>query len=114
MLGRKAPYSGAGKGARLAAAAARKALNGLSRCYKRDGASTMLAAPEVAAGQVRVARRSRRRRRQFLKFMNDVVAQHPGAELHVILENLNTQKLKYDRWLQQHPRVHFHFIPTYS
>lgn len=91
-----------------------KALNGFSHCYKRHGTSTLFAALEVATGQVRVAHRSRRRRRQFLEFMNDVVAQHPDTELHVILDNLNTHKPKRDRWLERHPRVHFHFIPTYS
>jgi transposase len=92
----------------------RKALNGFSHCYKRHGTSTLFAALEVATGQVRVAHRSRRRRRQFLEFMNDVAAQHPDTELHVILDNLNTHKPKHDRWLERHPRVHFHFIPTYS
>lgn len=91
-----------------------KALNGFSHCYKRHGTSTLFAALEVATGQVQVAHYPRRRRRQFLEFMNDVVAQHPDTELHVILDNLNTHKPKRNRWLERHPQVHFHFIPTYS
>ena len=46
--------------------------------------------------------------------MNDLVAKFPGKELHVVLDNLNTQKPKEDRWLKTHPQVHFHFIPTHS
>jgi transposase len=91
-----------------------KALNGFSHCYKRHGTSTLFAALEVATGQVQVGHYPRRRRRQFLDFMNDVVAQHPDTELHVILDNLNTHKPNRDRWRERHPQVHFHFIPTYS
>ena len=46
--------------------------------------------------------------------MNEIVAEHPGREIHVVLDNLNTHKPKDDRWLKRHPLVHFHFTPTYS
>lgn len=36
----------------------------------------------------------------------------PDTQLHVILDNLNTHKPKYDRWLARHPNVTFHFTPT--
>ena len=91
-----------------------KALNGFSHCYKRHGTSTLFAALEVATGQVQVGHYPRRRRREFLDFMNDVIAGHGDKEIHVILDNLNTHKPKRDRWLARHPNVHFHFIPTYS
>jgi hypothetical protein len=44
--------------------------------------------------------------------MNRIVAEHPGREIHVILDNLNTHKPKNDRWLKRHANVHFHFTPT--
>lgn len=91
-----------------------KALNGFSHCYKRHGTSTLFAALEVATGQVQIGHYPRRRRREFLDFMNDVIAEHSDQEIHVILDNLNTHKPKQDRWLLRHPHVHFHFIPTYS
>ncbi len=56
----------------------------------------------------------RRRRREFLDFMNRVVAQHPETELHVILDNLNIHKPKHDRWLARHPSVYFHYTPTHA
>lgn len=91
-----------------------KAVNGFSHCYKRHGTTTLFAALEVTTGLVKAAHYARRRRREFLDFMNDVVAEHPGQEIHVILDNLNTHKPKDDRWLRRHRNVHFHFIPTYS
>ena len=56
----------------------------------------------------------RRRRREFLDFMNRIVAQYPDMELHVVLDNLNTHKPKHDRWLARHPAVHFHYTPTHA
>ena len=39
----------------------------------------------------------------------------PGLEIHVILDNYATHKHeKVRRWLEKHPRVHFHFVPTGS
>ena len=46
--------------------------------------------------------------------MNDIVADYPDREIHVVLDNLNTHKPKCDRWLQRHPNVHLHYTPTYS
>lgn len=89
-----------------------KALTGFSHQYKRHGTTTLFAALNVATGMVMAGHYNRRRRREFLHFMNRVVAAHPGREIHVILDNLNTHKPKYDRWLVQHKNVHFHFTPT--
>jgi transposase len=91
-----------------------KAVNGYSHCYKRHGATTLFAALEVTTGLVKTAHYQRRRRREFLDFMNEIVAGHADREVHVVLDNLNTHKPKDDRWLKRHKNVHFHFIPTYS
>lgn len=91
-----------------------KAVNGFSHCYKRHGTTTLFAALEVTTGLVKTGHYRRRRRREFLDFMNEVVDAHPGREIHVVLDNLNTHKPKDDRWLRRHLNVHFHFIPTYS
>jgi transposase len=91
-----------------------KAVNGFSHCYKRHGTTTLFAALDVATGQVKTGHYTRRRRREFLDFMNELVADRPDQQLHVILDNLNTHKPKQDRWLKSHPNVHLHFIPTYS
>lgn len=91
-----------------------QAVNGFSHCYKRHGTTTLFTALEISTGQVKTAHYSRRRRREFLDFMNEIVAGHPGREIHVVLDNLNTHKPKDDRWLKRHPSVHLHFTPTYS
>ena len=91
-----------------------KALRGHTHEYKRHGTTTLFAALEVHSGLVHVGHFRRRRRREFLDFMNRVVAQHPETELHVILDNLSTHKPKHDRWLARHPLVYLHYTPTHA
>ena len=91
-----------------------RALTGFAHEYTRHGTSTLFAALAVATGQVVAGHYRRRRRVEFLDFMNRVVAAYPDRELHVILDNLSTHKPKHDRWLARHPRVHLHFTPTHA
>lgn len=91
-----------------------KALRGHGHEYKRHGTTTLFAALEVSTGQVKAGHYRRRRRREFLHFMNDVVAQYPDREIHVILDNLNTHKPRRDMWLARHKNVHFHYTPTHA
>ena len=46
--------------------------------------------------------------------MNEVVADYPDQEIHVVLDNLRTHKPKRDRWRARHKNVHFHFTPTHA
>ena len=89
-----------------------RTLTGHSHDYKRNGTSTLFAAFEVTTGKVKVAHKNRRRRVEFLAFMNTIIADYPDTAIHVILDNLSTHKPKNDRWLKRHPNVHFHFTPT--
>lgn len=91
-----------------------QAFRGFSHEYKRHGTTTLFAALEVATGMVHVGHYLRRRRREFLDFMNHIVAQYPEQELHVILDNLSTHKPKHDRWLVKHPLIYFHYTPTHA
>jgi len=86
-----------------------KAVNGFSHCYKRHGTTTLFAAFDIVTGQVQTGHYARRRRREFLDFMNELVATYPDQPLHVILDNLNTHKPKQDRWLRSHPNVHLYY-----
>jgi transposase len=88
-----------------------RALTGQSHDYRRHGTTTLFAAFEVATGKVKTAHAKRRRRIEFLDFMDEVVAAYPDQELHVVLDNLNTHK-NNDAWLARHPKVRFHFTPT--
>lgn len=88
-----------------------KIVRGLKSTYKRHGTLNLFAALEVATGQVKTAFTQLKRREEFLQFMDQVVAETPEQELHVILDNYCTHK-KCDAWLAAHPNVHFHFTPT--
>lgn len=91
-----------------------KALTGFSHDYKRHGTTTLFTALEVTTGLVRAGHYRRRRRVEFLDFMNRLLAVYPHRTLHVILDNLNIHKPKCDRWRQQHPQVHLHYTPTHA
>ena len=91
-----------------------RALRGQSHDYKRHGTSTLFAALEVASGKITARHYQRRRRIEFLDFMNRIVAAHLEREIHVILDNLNTHKPKRERWLARHKNVRFHFTPTHA
>ncbi len=92
-----------------------KAITGYNHEYKRHGTSNLFTALTVATGQVRAKHYARKRRIEFLDFMNTVVAGYPdGTQLHVVLDNYSTHKPKDDRWLRQHPNVHFHYTPTHA
>jgi len=92
-----------------------RAMTGYNHEYTRHGTTTLFAALNVATGQVKAGHYWRRRRREFLDFMNEVVADYPtDVELHVVLDNSNTHKPKHDHWVARHPNVHFHYTPTHA
>lgn len=83
--------------------------------YKRHGTTNLFAALDTGTGEVTGRCFSRRRTREFLKFMDEVVARHPGQAIHVILDNLSTHSgPAVDKWLSRHQDVAFHFTPTGS
>jgi transposase len=91
-----------------------KALTGFSHEYKRHGTTTLFAALEIASGMVKTGHYNRRRRTEFLDFMNQVVGEYPDQEIHVVLDNLSTHKPKRDMWLKRHKNVSFHYTPTHA
>jgi DDE superfamily endonuclease/Homeodomain-like domain len=91
-----------------------QALKGFNHEYERHGTTTLFAALNVSTGQVKAGHYARRRRREFLDFMNEVVADYPHREIHVVLDNLSSHKPKRDRWLARHPNVHVHYTPTHA
>jgi hypothetical protein len=66
---------------------------------------------EVATGKIIATHSKRRRRVEFLDFMNSVTVAFPNRRRHAVLGNLNTHK-KNEDWLKAHPNVKFHFTPT--
>ena len=91
-----------------------RSMIGQSHDYKRNGTTTLFAALDVGTGEVTGRHYKRRRRLEFLDFMNRMVKQYQGKEIHVVLDNLSTHKPKRDLWLARHPNVHFHYTPTHT
>jgi transposase len=91
-----------------------KAITGYSHEYKRHGTVNLFAALEISTGLIKTNQFQRRRRKEFLLFMNEVIKQYEGQEIHVILDNSSTHKPKNDQWLARHKNVHFHFTPTHA
>jgi transposase len=91
-----------------------KAVNGFSHCYKRHGTTTLFAALEITTGLVKTAHYPRRRRREFLDFMNRIVAEHGHREVHVILrqsEHAQTQRGPLAEAAQEcAPALHAHIL----
>jgi transposase len=91
-----------------------RAMIGQSHDCKRNGPSALFAALNVGTGHVIAKHYKRRRRLEFRDFMNRVVKQYEGKEIHVILDHLSTHKPKRDLWLARHPNVQFHYSPTHT
>ncbi len=70
---------------------------GYAHEYKRHGTSNLFAALNVVAGEVQAQHAQRRRRVEFLAFVNQVIARHGDRKIHVILDNLNIHKPKHDQ-----------------
>jgi len=91
-----------------------RALTGFAHEYKRHGTTTLFAALNTATGQVQAGHYKRKRRVEFLDFMDQLVAAHPGKELHVVLDNLSTHRVEAEKWAKANPNVHFHYTPTHA
>ena len=84
--------------------------------YVRHGTLDLFAALNVATGEVIARCKTQHRAQDFVAFLRDVdasVAQ--GLDIHVVLDNLSAHRAPpVQRWLVRHPRVRFHFTPTYA
>ena len=80
--------------------------------YKRNGTTSLYAALEIATGEITGACYPQHTHQEFLAFLNRLVKAYPRRPLHVVLDNSSTHSTPaVDRWLERHPRVHFHFTP---
>ncbi|MEQ1575734.1 MAG: IS630 family transposase [Vicinamibacterales bacterium] len=84
--------------------------------YVRHGTLDLFAALNVATGEVLTRCTAQHRAQDFVAFLRDIdTSVEPALEIHVVLDNLATHKAPVvQRWLLRHPRVHFHFTPTYA
>jgi transposase len=85
---------------------------GRKSTYKRPGTLNLFAALQVATGLIQTATTTRKRREEFLEFIDQIVAETPAErQLHVILDNYCTHK-KCDAWLALPSKVRFHSTAT--
>ncbi len=84
--------------------------------YLRHGTLDLFAALNVATGEVLTRCTAQHRAQDFVAFLRDIdTSVKPTLDIHVVLDNLSAHKAPaVQRWLLRHPRVHFHFTPTYA
>lgn len=84
--------------------------------YYRHGTLSLYAALDVKSGRVEGKTARRHTSAEFVDFLGVLVNKARWAqELHIVLDNLSAHKTQAVRdFLAQHPKVHFHFTPTYS
>jgi transposase len=84
--------------------------------YVRHGTVDLFAALNVATGEVIARCKSQHRAPDFVAFLREIDASvEPELDIHVVLDNLSAHRAPpVQRWLLRHPRVQFHFTPTYA
>jgi len=84
--------------------------------YKRHGTTSLYAAFNVLTGEMIGKVTDRHRAKEFLGFLKHIDSNTPkGLDLHIILDNLSAHKTTaVMEWINDHPRMHFHFTPTSS
>src|ERR1700734_516921 len=84
--------------------------------YYRHGTLSLYAALDTATGRVHGKTAARHTSQDFVSFLKEVVALCPShQQIHIILDNLSAHKTALVRdFLEQNPRVRFHYTPTYS
>jgi transposase len=84
--------------------------------YYRHGTLSLYAALDVKTGKVEGKTARRHTSAEFIAFLTQLLSQTGRAkEIHIVLDNLSAHKTKaVEEFLAQHPKVRFHFTPTYS
>jgi transposase len=84
--------------------------------YYGHGTLSLYAALDTKTGRVHGRTTARHTSRDFVAFLEEVVSLcSPQQQIHIILDNLSAYKTQLVRdFLEQHPRVQFHFAPTHS
>jgi transposase len=84
--------------------------------YYRHGTLSLYAALNLKSGKVAGRTAARHTSAEFVSFLTDLVQSARWArEIHIILDNLSAHKTAaVEAFLEKHPKVKFHFTPTYS
>jgi transposase len=84
--------------------------------YYRHGTLSLYAALNTRTGSVLGMPVEKHNSAAFVAFLEGLLASLPRRqEVHVILDNLSAHKSRrVKQFLADHPRLHFHFTPTYA
>jgi len=84
--------------------------------YYRHGTLSLYAALDVQTGLVHGKTAARHTSADFIGFLTEVVDRTPAdQDIHIVLDNLSAHKTgAVAAFLENNPRVRFHFTPTYS
>src|SRR5215475_514023 len=84
--------------------------------YYRHGTLSLYAALNTQTGEIHGMTAGRHTSQEFIAFLEGLVTRAKWArEIHVVLDNLSAHKTQeVERFLAEHPKVRFHFTPTYS
>jgi transposase len=84
--------------------------------YKRHGTAKVMAALDVATGQVRAESIDSNDAVTFISFLEMIdVTIDPGVEVHVVLDNGSSHVAKLTHaWFDGHPRWHPHYTPVHA
>lgn len=84
--------------------------------YYRHGTLSLYAALNTRTGEILGQTVPRHTSQAFVGFLSEIEATQPRRrEIHVIVDNLSAHKTKgVTAFLEDHPRVHLHFTPTYA
>src|SRR5271155_4673745 len=84
--------------------------------YYRHGTLSLYAALDVKSGKVEGKTAKRHTSADFIAFLKRLLSKTRWAkQVHIVLDNLSAHKTKaVEEFLAQHPKVRFHFTPTYS
>ena len=84
--------------------------------YYRHGTLSLYAALNVKTGQVQGKTAKRHASADFITFLTDLIGKTKWArQIHIVLDNLSAHKTQaVEGFLAAHPKVRFHFTPTYS
>jgi transposase len=84
--------------------------------YYRHGRLSLYAALNVKTGRVAGKTARRHSSAEFIEFLSGLVNKAKWArQIHIVLDNLSAHKTPaVQQFLAEHPKVRFHFTPTYS
>src|SRR5437870_7437375 len=84
--------------------------------YYRHGTLSLYAALDVKTGKVESKTARRHTGAEFIAFLRKLMKKTRWAQqIHIVLDNLSAHKTKaVEEFLEQNPKVRFHFTPTYS